>query len=220
MTAERVRLLVVAKAPQAGAVKTRLGTTIGDRAAAEVAAAALLDTLAACRAAVGATRCLLALSGDLAGAHREVELRAALTGWTVRPQRGDHFGARLAAAHADAGPGAVIQVGMDTPQVTPELLRSAASGLDDHDAVLGPAPDGGWWVLGLRDPGRAVVLRDVPMSTPTTGADTRAALVGAGLTVGTAPALTDVDTAEDAGLVAGQAPASEFASAWRAVGQP
>ena len=119
--------------------------------AADVAAAALLDTLAAATAAVGAGQCHLSLDGDLDRAVRGPELREALTGWTVHPQRGGDFGARLAAAHAHV-PGPVVQVGMDTPQLTPHLLLASAAGLDVHDAVLGPAEDGGWWVLALRDP--------------------------------------------------------------------
>lgn len=161
---------------------------------------------------------MLALSGDLDGAAREAELREALSGWSVLPQRGDDFAARLAAAHADAGPGPVVQVGMDTPQVTPDLLRGVARGLADAEAVLGPATDGGWWVLALRDPDHAARLGSVPMSTATTGRDTRDVLVAAGLRVGDAPPLTDVDTAEDAVLVARDAPAGEFARAWQAWG--
>ena len=70
------------------------------------------------------------------------------------------------------------------------------------DAVLGPAADGGWWVLALRDPAAARPLLDVPMSTPTTHDDTLAALTAAGLRVATAATLRDVDTAEDADAVA------------------
>ncbi len=206
-------VLVVAKAPEVGRVKTRLGAEIGMDRAAHVAAAALLDTLEAATEAVGAGHCHVSLDGDLDRAVRSTELREALTGWTVHPQRGDGFGARLADAHARvAGP--VVQVGMDTPHLTPALLLAAAAGLDRHDAVLGPAEDGGWWVLALRDPAHAVVLRDVPMSTPTTGADTRAALTGAGLDVGTTATLRDVDQVADAGAVARLVPGSRFAEAW------
>jgi uncharacterized protein len=215
--ADRVRVLVVAKAPHPGRVKTRLGAVIGERPAAEVAAAALLDTLATCREAVGPDRCVAAVAGDLAGAVREHELRAALAGWTVVPQRGDDFAARLAAAHHDAGPGPVVQVGMDTPQLSTALLLEVAAGLDDHDAVLGPAPDGGWWVLGLRDPAHAAALTGVPMSTPTTGRDTASALRAAGLDVAEGPVLDDVDTVADADAVLRSAPDGEFARAWQSV---
>lgn len=215
------RMLVVAKAPVAGQVKTRLGADIGLEAAAEVAAACLLDTLAACTEAVGAEHCHLDLAGDLADAVRADELLAASAGWTTSPQRGDGFDERLAHAHASVaatGPGPVVQVGMDTPQVTSALLLDVAAGLADHDAVLGPADDGGWWVLALRDPLAARALVGVEMSTPTTYDDTRAALEAAGLRVGGTATLLDVDTVADAeALLADDAPGARFAASWKAL---
>ncbi len=212
-----VRFLVVAKAPHPGRVKTRLGAAVGLRVAAEVAAAALLDTLVACRAAAGVERCHLALSGDLTDAPRESDLRDALTGWTVRQQRGTGLAERLIHAHDDLGTGPVVQIGMDTPQVDGALLSGVADRLDTHDGVLGPAVDGGWWALGLRDPSRARLLSDVRMSLPTTGRDTRAALESVGLTVAEAALLRDVDTASDADLVVAEVPESAFAEAWPGV---
>src|SRR5205085_8467621 len=90
------RALVVAKAPVAGRVKTRLGAEIGSGSAAEVAAAALLDTIAACRDAFGVDGCLLALAGDLTDAVRGDEIARALDGWSVARQRGATFSERLA----------------------------------------------------------------------------------------------------------------------------
>ncbi len=206
-------VLVVAKAPEVGRVKTRLGAEIGMQRAAEVAAASLLDTLEACTRAFGPEHRHASLDGDLDRAARGAELRAALAGWVVHPQEGADLGVRLADAHARV-PGPVVQVGMDTPHLTPDLLLTVAAGLDVHDAVLGPAEDGGWWVLALRDPARASVLREVRMSTPTTGDDTRAALSAAGLDVGTAATMRDVDEAADAAAVARLAPRSQFAAAW------
>lgn len=214
MTAPGWTLLVVAKAPVAGLAKTRLAAGVhgvGDTAAADLAAAALLDTLVA---GSGAPRRVVAMTGDLAAAERADEIRAALDGWVVVPQRGEGFDERLVAAHADAGSGAVVQVGMDTPQVSSALLQQVADGLADHDAVLGRADDGGWWVLALRDPAAATALRGVPMSTPTTYDATLTALRAAGLDVGAAPELTDVDTAADADRVAQLAPHTLFAHAW------
>jgi len=209
------RALVIAKAPVAGQVKTRLGAEVGMPLAAELAAAALLDTLAACRDAFGADRCLLALSGDLADAERGAEIAEALRGWTVFGQRGDGLGARLAHAHTDVPPGEpVLQVGMDTPQLRARDLHDAAAALQDHDAVLGPAHDGGWWLLGLRSPSAAVVLRDVPMSTTTTYADTRAALERRGLRLATTATMRDVDTRTDGNLVAASYRDTEFSRAW------
>jgi glycosyltransferase A (GT-A) superfamily protein (DUF2064 family) len=208
-------VLVMAKAPVPGRAKTRLAASTGDAVAADLAAAALLDTIAAVAALPGA-RGHLALDGDLATASRGRELVAAIRGWQVTPQRGASFAARLAAAHRDAGAGPVVQVGMDTPQVTPELLAGVVDDLDGHDACLGPATDGGWWALARRDPAVAAPLASVAMSTPSTYDDTRAALTGAGHRVASTAPLGDVDTIEDAVAVARLAPATRFAAAFRA----
>lgn len=208
-------VLVLAKAPVPGRAKTRLAVTTGDEVAADLAAAALLDTIAAVAALPGA-RGHLALAGDLATASRGPELLAALEGWQVTAQRGASFADRLAAAHLDAGPGPVVQVGMDTPQVTPALLAGVLTDLADHDACLGPAPDGGWWALARHDPVVAAPLAGVEMSTPSTYDDTRAALLAEGHRVSTTATLGDVDTVEDAAEVARLAPGTLFAAAFRA----
>lgn len=211
--ADPMTVLLVAKAPVAGLVKTRLGALIGDDRAADLAAAALLDTIDACREADAAGH--LSLAGDLADAVRGAELTAALDGWTVTPQRGEGFAERLVNAHLDAGPGLVVQIGMDTPQVTAADLHAVAAAMSGHDAALAPATDGGWWALARRDADVVRHVAEVEMSTASTCADTRAALERAGARVALAAALTDVDTTDDADLVAGLAPGTRFAEAWR-----
>ncbi|HEY2699790.1 MAG TPA: DUF2064 domain-containing protein [Pseudonocardiaceae bacterium] len=213
-------LLVVAKAPVPGLAKTRLTPPATPRQAAEIAAAALLDSLDAVSATPGAVP-VVAMTGDLAKAVRAEELRSRLGRLVVVEQRGASFADRLANAHADAGrhrPGLpIVQIGMDTPQVTPALLAGTAAALDDADAALGPAADGGWWVLGLTNPADAVLLRDVPMSTPDTFRDTWTALDDARLRIGKVAELSDVDTMGDAVRVAEEIPESRFASAVHAV---
>lgn len=215
-------VLVVAKAPVAGLAKTRLASSVGARHAATLAAAALLDTVDSARRVPAAT-VACALTGSLADAERSAELTTALRDCVVFPQEGADFAARLANAHswvATHFPGSpVVQVGMDTPQLQPVLLSSALTRLADADAVLGPATDGGWWALGLRRPADAHVLRDVPMSTPDTGAHTLTALRDAGLRVELLPSLSDVDTISDAVTVAAQAPGSRFAQAFAGMSQ-
>jgi glycosyltransferase A (GT-A) superfamily protein (DUF2064 family) len=212
-------LLVVAKAPVAGLAKTRLAPAIGARNAARLAAAALLDTVDSVRA-VPDTRPVVALTGDLSSAEQAALLAEALSGCTVLPQRGDDFGDRLANAHADVAkryPGLpVLQIGMDTPQVGPELLTGAVARLlaDDAEAVLGPATDGGWWALGLRDPLDAHVVRAVPMSRADTGSRTLRALRDIGRRAHLLPVVSDVDTLADAARVAALAPDSRFARAF------
>jgi glycosyltransferase A (GT-A) superfamily protein (DUF2064 family) len=199
-----VALLVVAKAPVPGLAKTRLAADIGDAAAADLAAAALLDTLDAVADAPVAAR-IVALTGDLAAANRRIEIEARLIGFTVIEQRGAGFADRLANAHADASSAAgglpVLQIGMDTPQVTPGLLADCAATLCGVDAVLGMACDGGWWVLGVTDPGMAECLRTVPMSQPDTGAVTLRALGDTGMDVRLVAELADVDTIDDIAVV-------------------
>jgi glycosyltransferase A (GT-A) superfamily protein (DUF2064 family) len=95
-----------------------------------------------------------------------------------------------------------VLVGLDTPQLTPAHLDALTDGLDDCGAVLGPAEDGGWWGLALRDPFDATALRDVPTSTPDTAQWTVKALRERGLSVSFGPVLRDVDTAADAWAVA------------------
>ncbi|MGH3486936.1 MAG: TIGR04282 family arsenosugar biosynthesis glycosyltransferase [Actinopolymorphaceae bacterium] len=210
-------VLVVAKAPQPGRVKTRLTPVATAAEAADIAAAALLDTLDAVHATGAAV--LVALAGDLDRCVRGKEIRSRLARGVVLFQRGHSFGDRLANAHLDArrvhAYGPILQIGSDTPQVSPGLLLGAAEQLRDRgvDGVLGPAADGGWWALGLRDAKHADVLRTVPMSRADTGAQTLAALRTSGLRIGSLPELRDVDTVADAVTVAAEIPGSRFADA-------
>jgi rSAM/selenodomain-associated transferase 1 len=210
-------VLVVAKAPVAGLAKTRLAPAFGARTAARLAAAALLDTVDSARSVPDAYP-VVAMTGSLAAAERSAELAAALRDCTVFEQHGDGFGDRLANAHAEVAarfPGLpVVQIGMDTPQVRPPMLTGALARLRESDAALGPALDGGWWGLGLRDPLAARVLREVPMSMADTGQRTLFALRALGLRVCHLPTLSDVDTAADAELVAALAPSGRFAHAF------
>jgi glycosyltransferase A (GT-A) superfamily protein (DUF2064 family) len=210
-------VVVLAKAPVPGRVKTRLCPPLHPAQAADLAAAALLDSLDAA-AAVPGGRVVAVLTGDLRAAARYPDLVAALDGMPVLAQRGDSLGRRIAAAFRDVGaqfPGAAtLQIGMDTPQAG-SVLPGAAARLHrgDVDAVLGLAPDGGWWALGLHDPAAADLIADVPTSSADTGERTLAALRAAGLRVALLPELTDVDLFDDAVAVAAAAPGTRFAAA-------
>jgi glycosyltransferase A (GT-A) superfamily protein (DUF2064 family) len=198
MVSMATTLLVIAKEPRPGRVKTRLTPPFTPAQAAALAEAALADTLRAV-AATPARRRVLVLDG--------VPGPWLPAGFDVVPQCAGGLDERLADAFAGcAGP--ALLVGMDTPQVTPELLTVDFSGCD---AYFGPAEDGGFWALGLArpDPG---LLRGVPMSTPVTGAAQRERLVSAGLRVRDLPPLRDVDTAADARAVAALAPHGRFAA--------
>ena len=194
-------LLVVAKAPVPGLAKTRIAATTGDAIAAELAAAALLDTLDTV-ISVGADRdwpVVVAMTGDLSRAARSTEIAEQLSTVTVVDQRGDALGERLAHAHADADRGhGVVQVGMDTPQLTPDDYEVAGEVVQGGERALGPAGDGGWWLLGLPDASEASALIDVPMSTDRTAELTARALGN----VRWLRTVQDMDTWEDAQQIA------------------
>ena len=107
---------------------------------------------------------------------------------------------------------------MDTPQLTPAQLTTAIRALSGSiDAVLGPAADGGYWTIGLRQPDPRV-FEGVPMSSPRTCAAQRARLDALGMRFRELEELRDVDTIDDARAVAAQAPATRFATALETVG--
>jgi rSAM/selenodomain-associated transferase 1 len=199
-------IVVIAKAPAPGRSKTRLCPPCTPKQAAELAAAALGDTLAAV-AATPARRRIVALDGDPDG--------WLPPGFELHPQRGSGLGERLGDALVAAG-GPALVVGMDTPQLSPALLGLAAARLGEPgvDAVLGPAFDGGYWTIGLRRPDPAV-FDGVPMSSADTGAVQRSRLAQLGLRTAELPVLRDVDTMEDAVAVARERPSTRFAAALR-----
>jgi uncharacterized protein len=204
------QILVIAKETVPGRVKTRLCPPFTIGQAARLAAAALEDTLRT----VAATPVR----------HRVLALQGRPGPWlpddfVVIPQRGRGLDQRLAAAFTDAhrlNPMPIVLIGMDTPQLTPALLQSAATALASHDAVYGPAADGGFWLLGLRRPDPALLL-GVPMSRPDTGAAQLQRLHRAGLSLAVLPELRDVDTAADACHVAAEAPGSRFATTLKTI---
>ncbi|MFG2955356.1 DUF2064 domain-containing protein [Streptomyces sp. NPDC048291] len=191
-------LLVIAKEPRPGRVKTRLTPPFSPAQAAALAEASLADTLDAVAAAPAARR-ILVLDGA-PGPWLP-------PGFDVVPQCAGGLDERLADAFARC-PGPALLIGMDTPQVTPALLTVDFA---ECDAYFGAAEDGGFWALGLADPDPAL-LRGVPMSVPETGAVQRRRLVGAGLRVCDLPRLRDVDTAADAAAVAALVPHGRFAA--------
>ena len=180
------QLLLITKAPVPGRSKTRLSPPCSPEQAAAIASAAVGDTLDVVRG-TPVLRRVVALDG----AAGDLDL----AGCVVVPQVEGDLGTRLAFAFADAmtapdGDLPTLLIGMDTPQLTPQLLSAALDRLvagGPGTAVLGTAPDGGWWALGLHSP--------------------EAALERAGLTVLDLPQLTDIDHFPDAVSVSAECPA-------------
>jgi glycosyltransferase A (GT-A) superfamily protein (DUF2064 family) len=202
LTAPTTTVLVIAKEPVPGRVKTRLTPPYRPEQAARLAEAALADTLGTV-ARMPVRRRVLVLAGRpgpwLPG------------GFEVVPQCAGGLDERIAAAFARCD-GPALLIGMDTPQITTRLLAPATGpgAWDDCDAWFGPAADGGFWALGMARPQPELVL-GVPMSRADTGARQRQRLVDAGLAVRDLPLLRDVDTAADAARVAARS-SGRFAS--------
>lgn len=184
-------VLVFAKAPVPGAVKTRLARAVGAEAAARLAGAFLVDTCRM-RSSLPAVRLVLVLSGDpraLPPALRDVET------W---PQSEGDLGDRLTAGLARAlssGPWA-IAVGGDSPGLSRDRLVDAERALAAGDSVIGPCDDGGFYLLGLRDLPDGL-LSGLPWSQPTTLAATLARLRERGRAPVVLPPWFDVDRVED-----------------------
>lgn len=194
-------VLVMAKAPQAGRSKTRLCPPCRPEQAAAVAEAALRDTLATVQGTPGVRR-VVALDGPVGPWLPQ--------GFGVVTQRGEGLGERLAHAIGTVG-GPVVVIGMDTPQIDPTTLSSVVRSVRPGRAVLGPAADGGWWVLGLhRAEPRA--FDGVPMSRADTGARQAEQLRRCGLAVDPAPELRDIDHWPDALAAAAARPGSRLAA--------
>ena len=198
-------VLVIAKEPVPGRVKTRLTPPFTPSQAAELAAAAIADTLTAA-SAVEADRHVLVLDGRPGN--------WVPRGWDVVAQSDGDLDRRLTAAFvAVTGLGPAVLVGMDTPQVRSEQVAAFAP--DRFDACLGLAADGGYWAIGFRDPAAAaLVIPGVPMSRDDTGARQLDRLLDAGLLVQMLDELVDVDTAVEARGVALAAPGTVFGRTW------
>ncbi|MCU1689131.1 MAG: glycosyltransferase [Pseudonocardiales bacterium] len=201
-------VLVIAKSPVPGRVKTRLAPAFGLSGAAELARAALADTFAAVRR-IPARRHVLVLDGARG---------PWIPSWLeVIAQSPGGLDLRLSAAFdAVAGSGPAVLVGMDTPQVGADAFAGFDPAQDD--ACLGLASDGGYWSIGFADPARARgVIAGVPMSTGATGSHQLSRLLAAGLGVRLLDPMTDVDTPSTAYEVAALHPCTRFAAMVRSL---
>lgn len=191
MNARDTTLCIFAKAPRAGAVKTRLAATIGADAAARLADAFFWDTLELAEQ-LAPVRVVVALSGN------EMLLPALRDRVDVWPQGEGDLGARLERnlRRALTESPRVLAVGTDSPGLPVALLVQALAALDTHDAVLGPADDGGFYLLGTRTCPEGL-LSGLPWSSANTREKTLARLEERGLTVKVLAPWFDVDREQD-----------------------
>lgn len=184
-------LVIFARAPVLGEVKTRLGRSIGEPAALALYEAFLDDTCALTQG-LGARR-VLAVAGDTSEPHL---LRLAKSQRLGLEEQGEgDLGARLARAvarHVGAGP--VVIIGSDAPTLPRAHLHQALDALMEHDVVIGPARDGGFYLVGARSDVPAL-FSDVRWSTPAVLATVLERLAGRSHAL--LPPWYDVDTEED-----------------------
>ncbi|MBM3835676.1 MAG: glycosyltransferase [Verrucomicrobia bacterium] len=187
------RLIIFAKAPRPGFVKTRLAAALGDLEAAkayQTLVEVLLDNLKDLREVE------LRFSPDDALPEIQRWIRES---WRARPQGAGDLGQRLTAAFADAfasGAERVVIIGSDCPAVTMEDIGQSWTALLTHDVVLGPATDGGYWLVGLREP-HTTLFYGIAWSTAAVLQQTLERTKAAGLDVHFLRELADVDTEAD-----------------------
>jgi rSAM/selenodomain-associated transferase 1 len=189
----RAQLFIMVKEPHPGRVKTRLGRDIGMTAAAwwfRHQSGSLIRRLGR----DPRWQTVLAVSPDHEG------LASRVWPWHLPrwPQGAGNLGHRMGRIFRRAPKGPVVIIGADIPGITPALIARAFAALGNHDAVFGPAPDGGYWLIGLKRGARPVpprIFDAVRWSSATALADTKASLGTAKIAL--IDTLRDVDRAAD-----------------------
>ncbi len=192
-------LIVFAKAPIPGQVKTRLGRALGDEPAARLAEAFLLDVLENARSMRG-RRVVVAFSP----LESQPWFQTHGGPCHLFPQPPTSFGERVLAALDEArrqGAERTVIVGMDSPHLGPERWEAAFAALDDHDACIGPCEDGGYYLLGLSAP-QPGMFEDIPWGGPNVLEATRSRAAALGLSLAELEEDFDVDEVEDLGQLA------------------
>ena len=189
-------IIVLAKAPVAGQVKTRLCPPLTPDEAASLHGSLVLDILERCQSLKGYDRILAGSPTPHHPFFRAMEARFKIPVWD---QRGEDLGARMALAFKKAFGlpyRSVVLIGTDIPGINGSLLIRAVKSLQDHDAVLGPTVDGGYYLIGLRTlvPD---LFENMPWSTDRVYALTEQKIRARGLSLEILPRLRDLDTVED-----------------------
>ncbi|HUF27425.1 MAG TPA: TIGR04282 family arsenosugar biosynthesis glycosyltransferase [Gemmatimonadaceae bacterium] len=188
-------LIIFARYPERGRVKTRLAAELGDDGALAVyrdIAGRVIDVMSGC----SSYRTVVAYTP----AHRAAGMRRWLgAGPTLRAQSEGDLGARMAEAieHAlSKGARRVVVIGTDCPDLDPPAVERAFQLLDESDVVFGPARDGGYYLIGVSRP-HVALFTGIPWSTPDTLGLTLERAVAAGLSVALLDTRRDIDTAAD-----------------------
>lgn len=188
-------LVVLAKQPELGKVKTRIAKVIGDERATELYRCSLQDTLALATAITGVSH-VLSFAPPTAEARRYFEDVA--PAFELIPQQGATFGDRLSGTFAHLLPlyHPVVLIGSDSPDLPASIISEAFELLQQADAVLGPAADGGYYLLGLQAM-QPMLFERIDWSTEVVAHQTRLRALEARLRIDELPVWHDLDTLDD-----------------------
>lgn len=205
-TAASAALVIFAKAPVPGQVKTRLCPPLTPDEAATLQGTLVLDVVEKSRSVERQMERYLACSPS--SEHPFFKVMEGRHGLRLLEQRGDDIGARMAGVFAElfqAGHRPVVMVGTDVPAMPSGVLLEARDLLGRHDVVLGPAEDGGYFLIGLTKP-TPELFRGIPWSTGDVRALTLKKAAALGLTVAELASNRDLDRVEDLTVLAQMAP--------------
>ena len=194
MIRHRDHLVVFARAPELGRVKTRLAAEVGPLRALEIYR----------QLGERVTHALRDGPAHVVIAHEPPRAAPAMRAWLgegvdYEPQSDGDLGTRMAQAMTArilAGAERIVVIGTDCPSVTAETITGAFAELDEADVVFGPALDGGYYLIGARE-AHTCLFHDIPWSTAHTLDVSLARARAAGLHVALLPPMRDIDTAAD-----------------------
>lgn len=189
-------LVVIAKQPESGKVKTRIAAALGDDRAAELYRCALHDTLNLARSVERVDHVLSYAPPTEDGRRYFAQVAAE---FTLIPQQGATFGERLGGTFSRllANHSSVVLIGSDSPDLPAQLIDRAFAVLDSEaDVCLGPADDGGYYLLGMRAM-QPTLFEQIDWSTEVVSSQTRQRAADAQLQLVDLPTWHDLDTVGD-----------------------
>lgn len=190
-------VVVMAKVPRPGRVKTRLVPPLSPDEAAALYAAFLSDVVLSAGQAAERRRAAPILACALAGGDSIEDAHGLVpAGWRVIEQRGTDLGARIEGAREDAGARHVVILGSDSPTLPSDRIDAAFDAIERVGCAVGPTDDGGYYAIAFDGP-HPEILSGIPWSTDGVMAATRRAAAQAGIRIEEIPPWYDVDVAED-----------------------